>query len=96
MTSPNKVTLTQVIKWLQTYNTLEPHYNTHFGVHSDISVIIEQPHNEGIGSISSGSHPCLLGVIKTKNLAVEKERSIDSKAQKKTNKITKFMINAFL
>ena len=34
--------------------------------------------------------------IKTKNLSVEKERSIDSKAQKKTNKITKFMINAFL
>ena len=23
--------------------TLEPHYNTHFGVHSDISVITEQP-----------------------------------------------------
>ena len=34
--------------------------------------------------------------IKTKNLSVEKERSIDSKAQKKTNKITKFMINSFL
>ena len=34
--------------------------------------------------------------IKTKNLSVEKERSIDSKAQKKTNKITKFRINAFL
>ena len=34
--------------------------------------------------------------IKTKTLSVEKERSIDSKAQKKTNKITKFRINAFL
>ena len=34
--------------------------------------------------------------IKTKNLSVEKARSIDSKAQKKTNKITKFMINSFL
>ena len=34
--------------------------------------------------------------IKTKNLSVEKERYIDSKAQKKTNKITKFMINPFL
>ena len=34
-------------------------------------------------------------IIKTKNLSVEKERSIDSKAQKKTNKITKFRINAF-
>ena len=34
--------------------------------------------------------------IKTKNLSVEKERSIDSKAQKNTNKITKFRINAFL
>ena len=31
-------------------------------------------------------------MIKTKNLSVEKERSMDSKAQKKTNKITKFMI----
>ena len=35
-------------------------------------------------------------IIKTKNLSVEKERSIDSKAQKKTNEITKFRINAFL
>ena len=35
-------------------------------------------------------------IYKTKNLSVEKERSIDSKAQKKTNKITKFRINAFL
>ena len=28
----------------------EPHYNTHFGVHSDIrlSVITEQPYNEGL------------------------------------------------
>ena len=34
--------------------------------------------------------------IKTKNLSVQKERSIDSKAQKKINKITKFRINAFL
>ena len=34
--------------------------------------------------------------LKQKNLSVEKERSIDSKAQKKTNKITKFMINSFL
>ena len=34
--------------------------------------------------------------LKQKNLSVEKERSIDSKAQKKTNKITKFRINAFL
>ena len=34
--------------------------------------------------------------IKTKNPSVEKERSIDSKAQKKTNEITKFRINAFL
>ena len=29
-------------------STLEPHYNTHFGVHSDISVITEQPYNEGL------------------------------------------------
>ena len=28
--------------------TLEPHYNTHFGVYSDISVITEQPYNEGL------------------------------------------------
>ena len=38
----------------------------------------------------------LKGTLKQKNLSVEKERSIDSKAQKKTNKITKFRINAFL
>ena len=25
---------------------VEPHYNTHFGVHSDISVITGQPYNE--------------------------------------------------
>ena len=39
--------------------TLEPHYNAHSGVHSDMSVITEQPYNEGLiilGSISSGSH----------------------------------------
>ena len=29
-------------------NTLEPHYNAHFGVHSDISVVTEQPYNEGL------------------------------------------------
>ena len=29
-------------------DTLEPHYNTHFGVHSDISVITEQPYNDGL------------------------------------------------
>ena len=28
--------------------TLEPHYNTDFGVHSDMSVITEQPYNEGL------------------------------------------------
>ena len=28
--------------------TLEPHYNAHFEVHSDISVITEQPYNEGL------------------------------------------------
>ena len=28
--------------------TLEPHYNTHFGVYSGISVITEQPYNEGL------------------------------------------------
>ena len=28
--------------------TLELHYNTHFRVHSDISVIAEQPYNEGL------------------------------------------------
>ena len=28
--------------------TLEPHYNAHFGVHSDMSVITEQPYNEGL------------------------------------------------
>ena len=41
-------------------NTLEPHYNAHFGLHSDMSVITEQPYNEGliIGSIGSGSHAC--------------------------------------
>ena len=27
---------------------MEPHYNTHFGVHSDISVITEQPFNEDL------------------------------------------------
>ena len=27
------------------WNTLEPHYNTHFGVHGDMSVITEQPYN---------------------------------------------------
>ena len=32
----------------RTSNTLVPHYNTHFGVHSDISVITEQPYNEGL------------------------------------------------
>ena len=35
-------------------NTLEPHYNTHFGVHSDISVITEQSYSEW-GSISRGA-----------------------------------------
>ena len=35
--------------------------------------------------------------IKTKkNVTVEKEKSIDSKAKMKTNKITKFMMNPFL
>ena len=28
--------------------TLEPHYKAHFGVHSDMSVITEQPYNEGL------------------------------------------------
>ena len=28
--------------------TLEPHYNTHFGVFCDMSVIAEQPYNEGL------------------------------------------------
>ena len=28
--------------------TLEPHYNTHFWAHSDISVIIKQPYNDGL------------------------------------------------
>ena len=30
------------------WDTLEPHYNAHFGVHSDIRVITEQPYNEGL------------------------------------------------
>ena len=30
------------------YCTLEPHYNAHFGVHSDMSVITEQHYNEGL------------------------------------------------
>ena len=34
-------------------NTLEPHYNTYFGVHSDISVITEQPYNEGLFNINN-------------------------------------------
>ena len=29
-------------------DTLEPHYKAHFGVHSDMSVITEQPYNEGL------------------------------------------------
>ena len=29
-------------------DVLEPHYNAHFGVHSDMSVITEQPYNEGL------------------------------------------------
>ena len=29
-------------------NTLEPHYNAHFGVHSNISVITERPYNDGL------------------------------------------------
>ena len=29
-------------------DTLEPRYNTHSGLHSDISVITEQPYNEGL------------------------------------------------
>ena len=33
--------------WQYIY-TLEPHYNAHFGVHSDMSVITEQPYNEGL------------------------------------------------
>ena len=28
--------------------TLEPHYNAHFGVHSDMSAITEQPYNDGL------------------------------------------------
>ena len=28
--------------------TLEPHYNAHFGVHSDTSVITEQPYSESL------------------------------------------------
>ena len=32
---------------LNNTDTLEPHYNAHFGVHSDISVITEQPY-EGL------------------------------------------------
>ena len=28
--------------------TLEPHYKAHFGVHSVMSVITEQPYNEGL------------------------------------------------
>ena len=35
-------------KKLQFNTTLEPHYNAHFGVHSDMSVITEQPYNEGL------------------------------------------------
>ena len=27
-------------------NTLEPHYNDHFGVHSDTTVITEQPYRD--------------------------------------------------
>ena len=39
--------MTGIYLYLQQF-TLEPHYNTHFGVHSDISVITEQPYNEGL------------------------------------------------
>ena len=51
-----KIRLTSIF-----YITREHHYNTHFGVHSDISVIIEQPYNEDLIQkkyISSGSHAC--------------------------------------
>ena len=45
-------------------NTLEPHYNAHCGVHSDISVITEQPYNEGLLYRKYKQwEPCLLGVI---------------------------------
>ena len=42
----------------------EPHYNAHFGVHNDISVLTEQPYNEGlIHREYEQWEPCLLGVI---------------------------------
>ena len=45
-----------LIHYSPRHDKLEPHYNTHFGVHSDI-VITEQPYSEGlILGISSGSH----------------------------------------
>ena len=33
---------------LYTLGTVEPHYNAHFGVRSDISLITEQPYNESL------------------------------------------------
>ena len=60
-------------------------------------------YDEGGGVGNDNNDAVLMGMteatsnyIKTKNLSVEKERSVDSTAQKKTNKITKFRINAFL
>ena len=35
-------------QFVHTVHTLQPHYNTHFGVHSDISFISEQPYNEDL------------------------------------------------
>ena len=33
---------------IQLHYTLEPHYNAHFRVHSDMSVIKEQSYNKGL------------------------------------------------
>ena len=43
---------------------LEPYYNAHFEVHSDISVITEQPYNESLIHRKYNQwEPCLYSVI---------------------------------